>query len=130
EGQLSMHGGRGKRLLRYPRPYVVPGAPFDRWEVVEVPGALPDEASDSGWTTLAHVEHESYHRNNRRMIVDLIDAIEHDREQAASGQRGRAASEMVEAVAAAHAAGGRVALPLADRRHPYAAAHPVSAVSR
>jgi len=49
----------------------------------------------------------------------LLDAIENDREPATSVQRAHAAMEMIQAVSAAHAAGGRITLPLENRNPPY-----------
>ena len=60
-----------------------------------------------------------FQRGNRRIIVALLDAIENDREPAGSGQRARAALELIQAIAAAHANGGRIPLPLQEREHPF-----------
>jgi len=114
KGQLSLRGGLTKRLLRYPRPYIVPGASFDHWESITTPnvepGDVPGEEIDGA--TL-------FQRGNRRIIADLLDAIENDREPAGSGQRARAALELIQAIAAAHANGGRIPLPLQQREHPF-----------
>ncbi len=55
---------------------------------------------------------------NVRLVRDLIESIEQDRQPASSGYDGRWALEMILGVYAAHRAGGRVRLPLQDRRHP------------
>jgi predicted dehydrogenase len=114
-GQLSLRGGFTKRLLYYPRPYINPGAAHDHWQPVITPNTRPGdiagEAVDS--TTLVQ-------RANHRIVADLLDAIEHDREPASSGERARAALELIQAIAAAHAAGGRITLPLQQRTHPFA----------
>lgn len=112
-GQLSLRGGFAKRLLRYPRPYINPGAAYDQWQPVSTPDALPGDVPgqtvDSATVT---------QRANHRIVADLLDAIENDREPAGSGERGRAALELIQAISAAHAAGGRVSLPLQQRTHP------------
>jgi predicted dehydrogenase len=113
-GQLSLRGGFAKRLLRYPRPYINPGAAYDHWQPVITPntqpGDVPGEQVDS--TTLVQ-------RANHRIVAELLDAIEHDREPAGSGERAHAALELIQAIAAAHAAGGRITLPLQQRTHPF-----------
>jgi predicted dehydrogenase len=142
QGQLSLRGGFTKRLLRYPRPHIVPGAPHfyrrdlyannplrdsqpvgtasgayhDAWEPVDVPGV------EVGDVPGAQVESSEalVQRGNQRLILDLLAAIEEGREPLSSGERGRAALELIQAVAAAHAAGGRIKLPLKERTHPYA----------
>jgi predicted dehydrogenase len=51
-------------------------------------------------------------------VNDLLAAIEEDRIPACSLQDGAKAQEMIQAVFAAHVAGGRIAMPLAQREHP------------
>lgn len=110
-GQFAFRGGGNKRLYVYPYPYAEPGATNARWERVSVPGD-----GTAGGDAPAALQR----RANQRLVLDLIAAIEEGREPASSGQRARAALELIQAVAAAHAAGGRVTLPLALREHPYA----------
>jgi predicted dehydrogenase len=57
---------------------------------------------------------------NRRMVADLIEAIEAGREPACSARDGRWTIEMVMGVYQAHFAGARIPFPLAGRRHPLA----------
>lgn len=117
KGQLSLRGGFTKRLLYYPRPFIVPGADFDQWQPVVTPnveaGDVPGESVDSS---------ALMQRANQRIIKDLLTAIEEDREPAGSGERARAALELIQAIAAAHANGGRITLPLQERTHPFAEA--------
>lgn len=121
QGQLALRGGSTKRLFFYPHPYPEPGAADDRWEAVPVPAAGPHEQfGDEPPDAAARATLQQ--RANQRLVRDLIAAIEAGREPASSGQRARAALELIQAVAAAHAAGGRVSLPLVARAHPYAAA--------
>lgn len=114
KGQLSLRGGFTKRLLRYPRPYITPGAEYDQWEWVDTPNVQPGDVPGEEVNSTALVQ-----RANRRIVADLLDAIEEDREPAGSGERARAALELIQAIAAAHAAGGRVTLPLQQREHPF-----------
>jgi predicted dehydrogenase len=121
QGQFAFRGPFTKRLFFYPHPYPEPGAVDDRWEQVHVPTAGPyEQFGDELPDALANAALQQ--RANQRLVLDLIAAIEEGREPASSGQRGRAALEMVQAVAAAHVAGGRVPLPLVTREHPYARA--------
>ncbi len=55
---------------------------------------------------------------NARLVADLIEAIEQDRQPRSSGYDGRWALEMILAVYRSQRTGGRVKLPLEDRRHP------------
>lgn len=114
KGQLSLRGGFTKRLLRYPRPFINPGASYDQWQWSETPnvedGDVPGVEVDS--TILVQ-------RANHRLVADLLEAIETNREPASSGERARAALELIQAIAAAHAAGGRITLPLQQREHPF-----------
>jgi predicted dehydrogenase len=55
---------------------------------------------------------------NKRLVEDLIRAVETGGESMASGYECRAALEMILSVYASHLAGATVKLPLADRRHP------------
>lgn len=121
QGQLAYRGSFTKRLFFYPHPYPEPGVPTDRWEQVAIPTAGPHEqVGDEPPDTTAGAALQQ--RANQRVVMDLIAAIEEGREPASSGQRARAALELIQATAAAHAAGGRVTLPLASRDHPYATA--------
>jgi predicted dehydrogenase len=121
QGQLAYRGGFTKRLFFSPHPYPEPGAADDRWEHVPVPAAGPHEQfGNEPPDAAARIALQQ--RANQRLVLDLIAAIEEGREPASSGQRARAALELIQAVAAAHVAGGRVTLPLASREHPYVAA--------
>ncbi|MCA9450663.1 MAG: Gfo/Idh/MocA family oxidoreductase, partial [Candidatus Omnitrophica bacterium] len=58
---------------------------------------------------------------NAFAIDDLLEAIEEDRQPKVSLQSGRDSYEMIQAVYAAHINGGRIDIPLKDRRHPLVA---------
>ena len=81
-----------------------------------------DPEREIGWeplpgapgTELAHPEVDRY----APIVNDLIAAIEENRRPRVSLQDGRDSLEMIQAVYAAHFAGGRVELPLKERRHP------------
>lgn len=107
-GQLSLRGGVTKRLLHYPRPYLLPGADDDRWTEVPVPDA---EAGDIPGGAPPPAE-AVFTRATQRLVLDLLRAVENDTEPASSGEQARAALELIKAVPAAHRAGGRVSLPL------------------
>jgi predicted dehydrogenase len=106
-GRLTMRGDFDKRLFFHPHPYPEPVVTSHLWEQVELPPE-PEAASSSADTASTLQQ-----RANHRLVRDLIAAIEEDREPASSGERARAALELVLAVPAAHAAGDRVTLPLA-----------------
>ena len=81
-----------------------------------------DPEKEIGWeplpgapgTELANPEVDRY----APIVNDLIAAIEENRRPRVSLQDGRDSLEMIQAVYAAHFAGGRVELPLKERRHP------------
>jgi predicted dehydrogenase len=112
-GQLSLRGGLTKRLLRYPRPYTVPGSPDDRWEPMEVPGAEPGDVPGDDIR-----EADLFQRGNHRLVRDLIRSVEEGREPASSAWDARATLEMIQGISAAHGAGGPIELPLRDRMNP------------
>lgn len=113
--QLSLRGGFTKRLLHYPRPYINPGAAYDRWEPIVTPNVEPGDVPGPDIDSAILVQ-----RANHRLVYDLLAAIEEDREPASSGERARDALELIQAIAAAHSQGGRVTLPLQQRTHPFA----------
>lgn len=59
---------------------------------------------------------------NRNAAIDLMAAIAEDRQPLSSAATARTTLEMIHGIYAAHLAGRRLALPLADRTHPLAAA--------
>jgi predicted dehydrogenase len=61
------------------------------------------------------------HRGNATLVQDLVAAAREDREPLAPGTAAHLAIEMIQGVYASHlAAGRRLSIPLADRRHPLA----------
>ncbi len=88
-----------------PEPAVLPGKQ-QKWEQLGRPEWLamkPPERFD--WCKM-------------QLAADLLRSIEEDREPITSGTTASVAVEMVQAVYAAHLAGGRVSLPLTHRQHP------------
>ncbi|RUL86438.1 Gfo/Idh/MocA family protein [Tautonia sociabilis] len=93
-------------LLRDPRWFDSPGGAG--WEPITSAGVGLAEPLPSGGLL----------DGNRRIVADLIAAVEEDRPPVVSGADGRASIEMILATYASQVAGGPVALPLADRSHP------------
>lgn len=86
-------------------PSWVPNKAAPQWE--EIPGPGPEIMSN-------------WDRANNTMALDLLDAIEHDREPACGVRDGRWTIEMTAGVYQSQLKGGRVAFPLVDRRDPLA----------
>jgi hypothetical protein len=55
---------------------------------------------------------------NALMVADLVEAIEKDRNPICNQDDGRWTIEMISGIYAAQQTGGRVKLPLRERRHP------------
>jgi hypothetical protein len=77
---------------------------------------LPEDESQV-WEVL-DLEAAPLADGNRLAILDLIDAIEHNRQPLSSGVDAVKALEMVLGAYASQISGGRVAFPMADRTHP------------
>ena len=98
----------------YPAPRVLPDHGNLSWEKYHLDGwhDRPENTADylrKNWLSLG----------NRALALDLIDAIDTDREPLSSVHQVRFVNEMVQGVYASHLAGGqRVELPLVDRVHP------------
>lgn len=98
--------------------------PEVRW--LDDSGWIPRTAADgtviSAWKPLPDAPAVSITDQKRDrhapIVADLIASIEEDRLPATSLQDSAKAQEMIQAVFAAYVAGGRVALPLAQREHP------------
>lgn len=88
---------------------------------------LKDGTWRSGWNNAAWqplpgapelvITDESRQRH-QWLAADLLDAIEHDREPAASLDSGRKSLEMIHACFASYVQGKKVEIPLANRSHP------------
>ena len=103
EDTISLRGGAGSELMIYPHPVFRPAAADQGWEPLE---GVPDDPLATG---------------NRLAIIDLIDAVEQDREPVSSARDAVAALEMILGAYESQISGGRVAMPMARREHPLVA---------
>lgn len=111
EGILSYRCDQREPLFYYPRPSAEPGSGAE-WAHLDVGCAeLPPDAPPA-------CRRDDLSRNQQQAL-DLIDAVELDREPYTSGADARAAVEMAAAVMESHRCGARVAVPLANRENPY-----------
>jgi len=99
EGIVSLRGGTGSELMIYPHPVFLPADPEQRWEPLE---EVPDQPLGTG---------------NQLAILDLIAAVEEDREPLSSARDAVAALEMILGAYESQITGAQVALPM-QRRHP------------
>jgi predicted dehydrogenase len=116
---LTLHGTAGaigirshgdRNLFRYPRGAFVPDG-GDRWSVLELSGHETEAPRDAA---------ESQRWAHRRLIADLLAAVEQDREPRASARDARGALEMIMGAYEAQLLGRRVSFPLEHRGHPLA----------
>ena len=105
---LELVGRDGRFMLRGGAPTVVAAYPYSAW--------LPEDESQV-WEVL-DLETAPLADGNRLAILDLIDAIEHDRQPLSSGVDAVKALEIVLGAYASQISGGRVAFPMAGRTHP------------
>jgi hypothetical protein len=85
-----------------------PGRSKARWQEVTSAGlGKPEPLKDASLTA-----------GNVRIVKDLIEAIEKDRQPLGGMYDGRSALEMILAVYESHRVKGPVALPLVNRKHP------------
>lgn len=99
EGMLSLRGGAGEDLVLYPYALWAPSDRSQGWQPLD----LPRTPLSAG---------------NRLAILDLIDAIEHDREPLSSARDAVAALEMILGAYASQLTGARIPFPMEHRRHP------------
>jgi predicted dehydrogenase len=107
KGVAQIHIGPSPRIYYLADPLWSPGRSGASWQplpgvpsIVDPPGLGKDEA------------------NQRRLVVDLLRAIETGSQPAASNYEGRAVLEMIMAVYASHLTGARAVFPLKERNHP------------
>lgn len=105
---MELVGRDGRLMLRGGAPTVIAAYPFSVW--------LPEDGARA-WEVL-ELETAPFPDGNRRAILDLIDAIEYDRQPLSSGVDAVKALEMVLGAYASQTSGGRVSFPMADRSHP------------
>ncbi len=107
KGIVTVHISQAPEIYYVPDPTWSPGKSGARWK--PLPGA-PSDRDPSGLEGSAAA--------NKRLVEDLLRAIETGGQSVASIYEGLANLEMILAVYASHLKGGRVAFPLKDRRHP------------
>jgi predicted dehydrogenase len=102
--------------------YVPNGIDFPPY-ILRTPAWMPDEQHH--WERIdltAHmrtdIKAEGRQLANARMVQDLMEAIERDREPACNARDGRWSVEMIVAIYESQRTGSRVEFPLGDRRHP------------
>ena len=99
KGRLALRGGGSGEALVYPYSLWAPEDRSQQWEPLSLETATLGEG-------------------NRLAVLDLIDAIEEDRDPISSGRSAVAALEMILGAYASQITGARVSFPIADRRHP------------
>ncbi len=99
EGRMALRGGGSGEALVYPYGLWAPEDRSQQWELLSLETAALGEG-------------------NRLAVLDLIDAIEEDRDPISSGRSAVAALEMILGAYASQIIGARVTFPAADRRHP------------
>lgn len=107
KGVISLGPGDLATVTYLPDPLWTPAKSGAQWQ--PLPGA-PSNDDPSGLSGAAAA--------NKRIVEDLIRAVETGGQCLASGYDCRAALEMIHAVYAAHLSGARVTFPLKDRKHP------------
>jgi predicted dehydrogenase len=120
--RLDPGGDRGdasRPLLRRQTPAHLPreGAAGEGGEFVEVETAPAPDPEGSTLLTPGG-DNGYFSRCNRTGALDLMDAIEKNREPASSARDARWALEMIQGVYASHFAGRKLAFPLASKKHP------------
>jgi predicted dehydrogenase len=108
KGVALVYIGADPEVFYLPDPLWSPGKSGARWQ--PLPGVPSNSDPETGLASFA--------AQNRRIVLDLIRAIETGGQSIVSGYEGRAALEMILSVYASHLRGGRVELPLKDRSHP------------
>ncbi len=104
EGRIFLSGGGGADAMIYPHAAFVPND------------------TDRKWQPLDGVGNQDFQREgNKRAVLDLIDAIENDREPISSARDAVAALEMILGAYESQITGARVEFPMRQRKHPLAA---------
>ena len=119
---LEIHGTKGIIVLRnspvgqmylYPQGLWIPDEDYAKWERIHLPEwENGPDGKPNDHTALS----------NEMIARELIKAIEEDRDvtKVSSGADGRAALEMISAIAESHRLKARVEMPLKNRENPYA----------
>jgi predicted dehydrogenase len=107
KGMAVIHIGMEPEVYYLSDPLWSPGKSGARWQ------PLPDVPANDDTAGLRDQD-----AANRRIVLDLLGAIETGGKPAASGEAGRAVLEMILAVYSSHLSGRRLEIPLKERRHP------------
>ncbi|MCY3764396.1 MAG: Gfo/Idh/MocA family oxidoreductase [Gemmatimonadetes bacterium] len=107
---LELVGRDGRFMMRGGAPTLIAAYPYSVW--------LPEDETRV-WNVL-DLETVPFADGNRLAVLDLIDAIEHDRQPLSSGVDAVKALEMVLGAYASQISGARVAFPMSERTHPLA----------
>lgn len=105
---LELVGRDGRFVMRGGAPTLIAAYPYSVW--------LPEDETRV-WNVL-DLETVPFADGNRLAVLDLIEAIEHDRQPLSSGVDAMKALEMVLGAYASQISGARVAFPMSDRTHP------------
>lgn len=113
EGTLTFHGGFDKQVYLCKTPQWTPELGGAAWERIRLPGwdNGPDGHARSGAEMLLLA--------NQRMVQGLMDCIEKGGAHFSSGEDARWAMEMYFGIPEGQRTGGRVALPMENRRNPW-----------
>lgn len=108
---LDLCGSRGIITLRAgmdPQIQILRSPSWARTEARDIIAARGESAADA------------FQIANKRLVEDLLDAIERDRQPLSNAYDGRWALEMILSIYASQRAGTRVMFPMTERRHPLA----------
>ncbi len=106
KGVLEFQSGYGKTAWLLKDPAWSPGRTGSKWQAISSNGVGKPESKDTK------------HGSNHAAVVDLIEAIEKDRQPVSGLYDARAATEMIVSVFESHRQGGPVSFPLKNRRNP------------
>lgn len=113
EGTLTLHGGFEKEAYLCRTPQWTPELGGGAWERVRLP------EWDNGPDGHRRPGAELLQLANQRMVEGLIAGLETGKAHFCSGEDARWAMEMYFSLAQSQRLGGRVSLPLAERRNPW-----------
>ncbi len=110
---LEIHGSKGilatrsmKDVVWFDGPILNPAKPH-QWEPISTPE----------WDAIGTVSEKALWCQ-KQQVLDLLQAVEEDREPVSSGKETRWTQEMIQSVYVSHLARDRVSLPLQQREHP------------
>lgn len=113
---LALYGSKGAAIIHIgaePQCFYLPDATWSPGKSKAEWKPLPDAPSHADPTGLG-----GQPADNKRLVEDLIGALENKREPVASAREGRAVLEMIHAVYTSALSGGHATFPLKDRKNP------------